>query len=140
MEINWLGFILAGLVPTIVGFLFYNPATFQKAWMDSIGMTEEKMQGANLGKIMGLSILMSFVLAFFMMGFCNGAGQEGEFDTFKHGAAHGGILTGFVVFPILLIKSLYDQVSFKNVRISTLYWGITLALMGGVVDHFHHWG
>jgi len=34
-----------------------------------------------------------------MFNFCNGFGQEGEFDTFKHGAAHGVIIGLFLVVP-----------------------------------------
>ena len=139
MEINWLGLVLATLVPMVMGFIYYHPKLFGTAWMDSIGMTEEKQKSANMGKIMGISVVMSFLIAFFMTGFCNGLGQEGEFDSFGHGAAHGAIITVFFVFPIFVSNGLFEQKSVKNMLINGLYWMITLALMGGIVDYFHHW-
>ncbi|NNF02415.1 MAG: DUF1761 domain-containing protein, partial [Bacteroidia bacterium] len=93
-NVSWLSLVIATLIPMVMGFIYYHKALFGKAWMDSIGMTEEKAKEANMGMVMGVSIVMSFLIAFFMLNFCNGLGQEGvagEFDTFKHGAAHGVI-------------------------------------------------
>ena len=141
MEINWLGFILAVLTPTIVGFIYYGNFAFGKAWMDSIGMTEEKAKEANMGLVMGLSFVMSALIAMFMLGFCNGPGQDvPEFDTFKHGMAHGAIVTLFLLLPVTVTNGLYEQKSWKNMIIHVGYWLITLSLMGGILDHFHHWG
>jgi len=141
MDINWLGFILAVLTPTIVGSLYYSNFAFGKMWMQSIGMTKEKANEANMGLVMGVSLLMSIMLAFFMLGFCNGPGQDvPEFDTFKHGAAHGAIVSLFLLLPVTITNGLYEQKSWKNMFLHIAYWLITLALMGGILDHFHHWG
>lgn len=134
MEVNWLSLVLATLVPMVMGFVYYHKALFGKAWMDSIGMTEEKAKQANMPLTMILSLVMSFLIAFFMFGFCNGAGQEGEFDTFKHGVAHGVIISVFLVIPIFITNGLFEQKSWKNIWINAGYWVITLALMGGIVD------
>ena len=32
---------IAALVPMVVGFLWYNPKTFEPTWMETIGMTKE---------------------------------------------------------------------------------------------------
>ena len=77
--------------------------------MDSIGMTEEKQKQAKMGQVFGDSIVMSFLIAFFMMQFCNGQGQEGQFDTFKHGAAHGVIISLFLIIPIFISNGLFEQ-------------------------------
>ena len=45
-DVNWLSFIIAVLIPMILGFVWYHPKVFGKAWMDSIGMTEEKAKEA----------------------------------------------------------------------------------------------
>ncbi len=74
-----------------------------------------------------------------MMNFNNGVGQEGEFDTFKHGAAHGAILSVFLVMPIFITNGLFEQKSWKNMLINIGYWLITLAIMGGIVDAMNHW-
>ncbi len=137
-NLNWLSLVLATLTPMVMGFIYYHKALFGKAWMDSIGMTEEKAKEANMGMVMGISLVMAFLIAFFLLGFNNGFGQEGEFDTFKHGAAHGAILTVFLVAPIFITNGLFEQKSWKNMLINILYWMITLAIMGGIVDAMNH--
>lgn len=137
-NVNFLSLILATLVPTVTGFIYYHKALFGQAWMDSIGMTEEKQKAANMGVIFGVSFVMSFLIAFFMLNFCNGLGQEGQFDTFKHGAAHGAILSVFFVIPIIISGGLFEQKSWKNMLINGGYWLITLAIMGGIVDAMNH--
>jgi hypothetical protein len=138
-SINWLSMIIAILLPMIIGFIYYHKALFGKAWMDSIGMTEEKAKQANMPVVFGLSFVMAFLLAFFMLNFCNGLGQEGQYDTFKHGAFHGVFLTVVVVGPVLVTNGLFEQRSWKNMLINIGYWAITLALMGGVLDAMNHW-
>ncbi len=137
-NINWLSLVLATLVPIAIGFVYYHKALFGKAWMASIGMTEEKQKEGNMAMILGISLVMSFLIAFFMLNFCNGAGQEGEFDTFKHGAAHGGILSVFLIIPIFITNGLFEQKSWSNMLINAGYWIITLALMGGILDSMNH--
>ena len=138
-NLNWLSFILAAIVPMVVGFIYYHKALFGNAWMKSIGKTEEELQKGNFGLIMGVSFLMSFLITFFMLNFCNQPGQEGVFDTFKHGAAHGTILTLFLVAPIIITKGLFEHSGFKNIFINAGYWLITLSLMGGILDAMNHW-
>ena len=106
--------------------------------MASIGMTEEKQKSANMGMVLGISIVMSFLIAFFMLNFCNGPCQEGVFDTFKHGAAHGAIISVFFVIPIFITNGLFEQKSWTNMLINAGYWLITLAIMGGILDGMNH--
>lgn len=140
MDINWFGFILAILIPTIVGFIYYSKMLFGNAWMHSVGLTEDKMKEVKPFKLLGLSLIMSAVLAFFLLNFNNGPGQDvPEYDTFKHGAAHGLILSLFLLVPVMVTNGLYEQKKWKAMLITSVYWIITLVLMGGALDHFHHW-
>ena len=82
---------------------------------------------------------MSFILAFFMINFNNGPGQEGPFDTFGHGAFHGLVIGIVIAMPIMVINGLFELRNLKNLGINTLYWIITLMLMGGIVDAMNHW-
>ncbi len=139
-NINWLSMVLATLTPMLIGFIYYHKAVFGKAWMDSIGMTDEKAKEANMIVVFGVSIVLSFLLAFFLLNFNNsGINQEGEFDTFKHGAWHGAFVAIIIVAPVMIINGLFEQKSWKNMLINALYWIITLALMGGIVDAMNHW-
>ena len=64
MEINFLFVIVAALMPTVVGFIWYNPKVFGTAWMKVNGFTEESLKGGNMAVIMGLSLVFSLMLAF----------------------------------------------------------------------------
>ena len=138
-EISWLSVIISILIPTAVGFGYYHKAVFGKAWMDSLGFTDDDMKGANMGMMMGVSLIMSFLLTFFLINFNNSPGQEGAFDTFKHGAFHGVFVGLIVVMPVLITNGLFERKSWKNMFINVGYWLLTLALMGGVVDAMNHW-
>ena len=138
-NINWLSIVLAALVPMVTGFIYYHPKLFGTAWMNSLGLTEEECKKANKAKMFGVSLIMAFLLAFFLVNFNNSPGQEGQYDTFAHGAFHAVFLTIFFAMPLLVTNGLFELRNFKNLAINTLYWFINLALMGGIVDVMNHW-
>jgi Protein of unknown function (DUF1761) len=61
--INWTAVVVAAFVNFIVGFLWYNPKTFGKAWMKEAGITEESMKGTSMVVLFGVSLLFAFMLA-----------------------------------------------------------------------------
>ena len=163
MEMNWLAIIVAALVPTFTGFIWYNPKVFGKAWMEAADMNEEKMKGANMGLIFGVSLLLSVLLAFFTQtlvihqmhlysilinepGFENPDSEIGtfmadfmsrygnNFRTFSHGALHG-LLTGvFFVLPVLGSNALFERKGWKYILVNVGYWTLTLVIMGGIIS------
>ena len=136
---NWLAIILASLFPMIIGFIYYHKNVFGKAWMNSLGLKEEDLKGGNMAVIFGVSLLMSFLLSQYLLVNVDGAMQEGQFDSFKHGAFHGTLLGIMVAMPVLVTNGLFERKNFKNLAINTVYWVLTLALMGGVIDALNHW-
>lgn len=153
---------LAALVPLIMGFIYYNPKVIGTAWMKEANMTEEKMKGANMPLIFGLSFIFAFMLGMMLFSLVvhqthvystlineEGFGQSGSeimiyidefmsnygqnFRTFKHGALHGTIIGIFIIFPVFATNSMFERKSWKYTFINTGYWTITLALMGGVL-------
>lgn len=68
-EINYLAVLLATVATMIIGFLWYSPVLFSKAWMKEIGLKPEDMSGGGpLTYILtALTALVgSFVLALFL--------------------------------------------------------------------------
>ena len=153
---------LAALIPMIVGFIYYNPKVVGTAWMKASGVTEEKMKGANMPLIFGMSLLLSLLLGMgvwplvvhqtglfslfandpgFVMGDASSIPALGElmdlyggrFRTFGHGALHGTVAGIAIVLPIMGTNNLFERKPFKLTLINTAYWTITLALMGGVL-------
>ena len=139
-DINWLSMVLATITPMVVGSIYYHSALFGKAWMDSIGMTEKGVKKGNRVVVIGVSIVFSFFLSFFLLNFNNsGINQEGDFDTFRHGVWHGVFIAITTVSPVIIINGYFGQKAWKNMLINILYWIITLALMGGILDAMNHW-
>ena len=165
MEINFLILALAALVPMVMGFIWYNPKVLGTAWKNASGITDEKMKGANMALIFGVSYLLSFFLAVsinFMVihqyhllsilidepGFTE-VGSEvntlftsflekygSNFRTFKHGFFHGVLAGILVALPILGTNALFERKGFKYIAINCGYWIITMALMGGIICQF----
>ncbi len=162
MEMNFVVILLSALVPMVMGFIWYHPKTLGTAWMQAAGVTEEKMKGANMGIIFGLSFLFSVMLAMAVNGLVihqnhmysillNEPGfgdpesdlgkyitafmeQYGNnFRTFKHGALHGFLGGLFFAFPILATNAMFERKGWKYIWINTGYWTITLTLMGGIL-------
>lgn len=164
MEMNFLYFFLAALVPLVIGFLWYGPI-FGNAWMKEMGFTKESLEGSNMALIFIVSYVFSLLIAFFLLpatihqmgvfstlanetGFAEQTGDAwayfqdflanygDRFRTFKHGAFHG-VLTGiFLVLPILGTIALFERKSVKYVAINAGYWIVVLAIMGGIICQF----
>ncbi len=154
MDINWIPIVLSGLVPMVIGFLWYGPL-FGKAWMQETGMTKEKAQGMNMVKVMSLALLMSLFVAtalmpivihqmgvFSVLQGVNGAEDiyknfikdySTNFRTFKHGAFHGVLTSIFIALPVTAMASLWERKSFKYVAINVGFWIVCLAIMGGII-------
>jgi hypothetical protein len=164
MQPNFLIVLLAALIPMVLGFIWYNPKVFGTAWMNAAGITEDKMKGANMAVIFGVSFLLAYMLAFNMQfvtihqwGFRSmldpktlgdptmGNGKVfadlmekygHNFRTFRHGALHGALAGVFMGIPILGTNALFERKGFKYIAINCGYWIVCLALMGGVVCQF----
>ena len=138
-SINWLSMIIATALPVALGFIYYK-AIYGKNWLDTIGVADNKNRKKNMALIIAVSLIFSFFLSAFLLNFNNsGINQEGDFDTFQHGAWHGAFVAITVVIPVVLINGLFRYMSWKNMFITIVYWLITLALMGGILDAMNHW-
>ncbi|GIV30792.1 MAG: hypothetical protein KatS3mg029_0143 [Saprospiraceae bacterium] len=162
MEMNWIAIIVAALVPTFTGFIWYNPKVFGKAWMEVAGMDEAKIRSTNMPLIFGISLLLSLLLALYIQtqvihqvhigsilmnepGFGDPNSEIGSFmtdfmskygnnfRTFGHGAFHGFVAGLMFVLPVLGTNALFERKGWKYIFINTGYWTLTLAIMGGIV-------
>ena len=165
MHINFIYVALAALIPMIIGFIYYNPNVMGNTWMKASGMTDEKVKEGNMPLIFGASLILSFLLSFILnltithqtaiysiFSETAGIGEEGSqvsiliqqlldlggdnFRTFKHGAFHGTLIGLFIVFPVMATNGLFERKPFKLTLINTLYWVVSIALMGGLLCQF----
>ncbi len=165
MHVNFIIILVAALVPMVLGFVWYNPKVFGTVWMNAAGITEDKMKGANMALIFGLSFFLSFLLAMslqFMVIHQWGmysilANEPGitdptsevsrmvadfmakygsNFRTFKHGALHGTLAGIMIALPILGTNAMFERKGFKYIAVNCGYWIVCLALMGGIICAF----
>ena len=165
MILNPLILALSALVPLLVGFIWYNPKTFGTAWMKAAEMTDDKMKGANMALIFGLTLLLGFMLAVMLNvivihqnglfsllqgeadiadpnsasnQFLNQAMQTygDRFRTFGHGALHGTLSGLFFALPVMGVNALFERKSGKYIAINVGYWTVTMAIMGGIICAF----
>lgn len=141
-EINTLAIIVAGLIPMILGAIWYGPL-FGKQWYDSMGKTEEEMQPNNMAVIYGLALLVAMWLSFNLKMIIEIMHKESDIKgqifynsthTFSHGAFHGLMIYFCLVFPVLLSYSLFHKKSPKNIILNGLFWAVGFAVMGGILD------
>ena len=154
MELNYLAIVVAAIVPLIMGAVWYNPKVLGTAWMKASGMTEEKIKSGNIPVIFGITLVLSFMLAFTVNGMVIhqvGATQlaysnpdaesfqafMAEFGnmhrSFGHGALHGAIGAIFFVLPVLGINALFERKGWKYILINVGYWTVILTIMGAIV-------
>lgn len=152
---------IVALFPLLLGFVWYNPKVFGKAWMEGAGLNEEKMKGANMILIFALTYLFSFFIAIslhvltihqmalgsLMQGHESDPAYTkwmadsmalvgGSFRTFKHGALHGTISSVFLVLPIIAINAMFERRGFKYILINWGFWTVCFIVMGGIVCQF----
>ncbi|MBB3764509.1 DUF1761 domain-containing protein [Sphingomicrobium lutaoense] len=60
MDINWIAVLVAAVSAFVLGGIWYGPI-FGKTWMGLVGVTEESMKEANMGKIYGTAFLLNLV-------------------------------------------------------------------------------
>ncbi|TBN04050.1 DUF1761 domain-containing protein [Hyunsoonleella flava] len=156
MEINFLAILVAAISALVVGFVWYNPKVFGTVWMKAADMTEEKMKGANMGKIFGMALVFALLLAMSMLTLTihqfGAAGMVGgdvenalpSFNafmadygtahrTFGHGALHGFFAGVFIVLPVLGTNALFERKGAKYILINSGYWMVTMAIMGAII-------
>lgn len=163
MPTNWYMFLLAGLIPLIIGSVYYNPKVVGGAWMKANKFTDEDLKGANMAVIFIIVYLLAVLMAFIMSSFVihqggvfsmmypdvleSGSEAQNEFNQlmakygenqrgFTHGVVHGAMVTIFFVLPLIAINALFERRGWAYIFIHAGYWLICLMFMGGVLCHF----
>ena len=162
MEGNFWILLLAGLIPMVVGAIWYSPSVLGKMWMKASGVTEEQTKTGNMIVIFGLSYVFSVFIAMTVMTltihqmgaaqilmeqpvFKEGTGQAfqdftefmskygTEHRTWTHGLLHGGFAAVTMALPLIGILGLFERRGWRYILVHFGYWFVTLVLMGGVI-------
>lgn len=160
MPTNFYMYFVAGLVPMVMGFIYYHPKVMGGVWMKANGFTEEDIQGGNMPVIFGVSYLMACILAFGLTTivihqagafgmfapeiFESGSAAQQTFNqlmvdygnngrSFGHGFLHGFITGLFVILPVFTSNSLFERRGWSYILTNSLYWSLTIGIMGGIL-------
>ncbi|MEM7104923.1 MAG: DUF1761 domain-containing protein [Bacteroidota bacterium] len=133
-EINWLSMILATITPVLLGLAYFHPKALGSAFS-----SDRKPTKRPNGITIILALVFSFFLAFFMLNFNNSPGQEGDFDNFTHGVWHGMFVGIVIALPITAINGIFEGQKLKPLILKTIFWILTFALTGGILDAMNHW-
>lgn len=163
---DWLLFV-AALIPMVVGFIWYNPATFERIWLKAAGLSKEDINSGNMLKTFGLSYLVAILLAAGLnywvhhdMAIGNtilkdpniGVAADSvlaqetvkfievikaRYDHFGHGAVHGLFASIVFLLPVFVSNSLFERKGFKYIMVNWGYWTLTLVLMSGVLSQWY---
>ncbi len=165
MHYNSVVIILNGLIPLIIGFLWYNDSLFGKAWKKHSGVNLDPNVKMNMPLIFGLTFVFGCFLSFMMTALT--IHQQGLFSmvmnhpdladpnsalnntlndmmskygdnyrTFKHGALHGVLSALFFATPVLAINAMFERKNATYILINVGYWVVVCGLMGGIVCAF----
>lgn len=133
MDVNLVAVLAAGVVNMIIGSLWYSPVMFAKPWMESLGLSDKKLEemkkGTNMGQTYGSmfvgALVMGYVLAMLVK-----VTNTSLLDT---GAMLGfWVWLGFVA-PVLLGGVLFEQKPMKWYFVSTGYYLVVLLITGAML-------
>ncbi len=121
---NLLAILLAATSGFLVGGIWYGPL-FGKAWQAEIGLSDDKIQSANMLKIYGTTFLFSVLSAVFL------GHLLAHFDTdfTRTMMISTGIAIGFIM-PAIGTNYLFARKSGKLFAIDAGYWIAFYAAMG----------
>ena len=124
----YLAIFLGGLVPMVLGFVWYHPKVLGTTWMKSLGFTEDTLKEGNMAVTMGIATLCSIVVAWRMNGYASHT--EPGMSQFVHGFYHGAYSMGLPAALVLVSNGLFQRNTATNLIINALYWICALGLMG----------
>ncbi len=123
-EVNFLAVLVAGIVPMIVGALWYGPL-FGKRWLELMETTAEEIQekGFNPLKTYGVSFLLALVTAFILAQLFTGMGEAARIVsiTGKSGDALAGVYLALMVLIGFILPVAYQSVAYEG-RKAGLFW------------------
>lgn len=126
--INWLAVIVAAVAFFGLGAVWYGPV-FGKAWQKAVGLTDEELKSANMGKLFGSAFVFAFIISFGMAMFFFGFGENPDMNA-GFGATMG-LMTGlFFLFPSISMNYLFARKSAGLMLIDSGYHVVAYTIVG----------
>lgn len=127
--VNFLAVLVATVVSYGLGALWYG-ALFGKVWQREVGLSEDDLKGANMAKIFGTTLVLTFIMAL-------GIALFGDLKDWMSGLQSGLMFGIFFVAASMGINYLYQQKSLKLWLIDTSYQVIFMGIIGAILGAWH---
>jgi hypothetical protein len=135
MQVNFVAVAVAAIASMAVGFGWYNPMFFGKAWMKQMGYTEAdlKAEQKKMGKLYGLSLIGAVVMAYVLSHV-----MKLSMGVYGYTPIMTGVTTGFwmwlgFVAPVQMTDAIFGSKNWKLFKINTGYQLASLIVMGVVL-------
>lgn len=125
--INWWAVLVAGISSFVLGGVWYSPALFGNAWMKDNNLTMEEIKKGNMGKIYGITFILSLVMSANLAMFLNDAKTDVTWGTIA------GFLAGLWVFCAVAMHGLFEHRPGRLIFINGGYSIVGLMLMGAII-------
>ena len=132
VSFNYLAILVATVSTFLLGGLWYSPLMFAEAWKKESGVMSEPEAGkANFGRILGISFILEFIMAFNLAAFI-GAKATLTFGLLAGAAAgFGWVALSFGV------TYLFENKSLRLFLINAGYHGVAFTIMGAILGAWH---
>ena len=130
-SLNWWAILTATISTFILGWAWYSPVLFGKAWMKVTGMDDEKTKKANLGMVFGGAFFLTLI-ASINLGMFLGPKSDMAFGI-AAGAATG---IGWIA-PAFGVVYLFEQRPRLQWFINAGYWTAAFIIMGAIIGGWH---
>lgn len=125
---NYLAILVATASTFVLGGLWYSPVLFGRAWMREMGFTEESLKArGDVGRIMGLSFVLEWVMAFNLAAFI---GSKASLTSGLLAGAAAGF--GWVALA-LGVTYLFERKPLRLFLINAGYHAVVLTVMGAIL-------
>ena len=127
-DVNLFAVLVAGVVPLIIGALWYGPL-FGKRWLALMEATEEEIrEGFNPLKTHGVGLLLSLVTAYLLA----------QLIAEHAGGSMVGVHVALVALIAFVLPVTHQSVAFEGRKaglawLNLLYNGVALAVQGAVI-------
>ena len=125
--INWWAVLVAGISSFVLGGVWYSPALFGNAWMKDNNLTMEEIKKGNMGKIYGITFILSLIMSANLAMFLNDAKTDAAWGT------TAGFLAGLWVFCAVAMHGLFEHRPGRLIFINGGYSIVGLMLMGAII-------
>ncbi|NVK05752.1 MAG: DUF1761 domain-containing protein [Flavobacteriia bacterium] len=128
MEIDWLAVVLGTVSTFVLGFIWYNPKVFGKAWQKAAGISDEEMNNTSgMAKIFGTSFVLTFIMALMLSYFIH---EDADMSSAIRHALYIGL---GIVTMALGVNAMYERKGFAYIIINGGYQTASIVIIAVIL-------